>query len=94
MNIERLSWRMVRFTGWKGGPAYVDLAEVSGIVEVKPKAGDAWELDVVVGAQICMKGGQIIVVRDTADAVFGEVHRFRTEQEPPAPEHKLPGAAP
>lgn len=83
--IERLTWRMVRFNGLEGGPAYVDLAEVAAVLEAAAAAGGAEpELPVARGAVICLKSGRTVFVKETADTVFDEVHRHRTEA-PPAP---------
>lgn len=83
--VERLTWRMVRFNGREGGPAYVDLAEVAAVLDA-PAAdpGPAPELAVIRGAVICLKSGRAVFVKETAETVFDEVHRYRTAP-PPAP---------
>lgn len=87
--VDRLTWRMVRFTALRGGPAYTDLGEVAAILDTKePHAAhdaDAPQLPVARGATIYLKSGAAFYVRETAETVFEEVHRYRTELEPAAP---------
>jgi len=91
--IPRLTWRMVRFNAREGGPAYVDLAEVAAILEAREPAGTGPqpELAVARGACISLKSGRTLFVKETADTVFDEVHRYRTQDEPAAPSKKMGG---
>lgn len=91
MTANRISWRMVRFNAIEGGPAYVDLAEVAAILDAPAPAA---ELAVARGAVLSLKSGRTVFVKETADTVFEEVHRYRTELEPSAPAKKLADAAP
>lgn len=93
--VERFGWRMVKFTGLDG-PAFCDLAHVAACRAMKEPGGakDMWELEITIGTAIYLTGGQSFYVRDSVDTVFGEIHRYRTEQEPPAPSFKHPQAAP
>jgi hypothetical protein len=94
--VDRLSWRMVKFSGLRG-PVYVDLAEVAAVMETKEPhtdKGEAPELPIARGATIYLKSGAGFYVRESADTVFEEVHRYRLELEPVKPPMKLSASAP
>jgi hypothetical protein len=94
---DRLTWRMVRFTALQGGPAYTDLGEIAAILDTQEpqlEGAPAPQLAVARGASIYLKSGARYYVKETAETVFEELHRFRTEQEPAPPASRVPGAAP
>ncbi len=93
--VERFGWRMVKFTGLRG-PAYVDLGAIAAVMAAKEPHIEtpAPELDITFGATIFLTGGQAFYVRESADTVFADVHRFRTEQEPVPRPMKLSASAP
>ncbi len=95
--VDRLTWRMVRFTGLRGGPAYCDLSQVAAILDTKEPhtdQGQAPELAVISGATIYLKSGAGFYVRETAEVVFEELHRYRTEIEQPPRSMKMGASAP
>lgn len=95
--VEKLSWRMVRFTGLRGGPAYCDLAQVAAILDTKEPHADQGaepQLAVARGATIYLQSGAGFYVRETAEVVFEEVHRYRTELQKPPPSMKMGASAP
>jgi len=97
MTAPRITWRMVKFTALQGGPAYTDLGQVAAILdtaEPRLENSDSPMLPVNRGATICLACGFRYYVRETADTVFEEVRRYRTEQEPAPPRMKMPDAAP
>src|SRR5437870_4147043 len=88
--VERLTWRMVKFTGLRG-PAYADLDHVAPLLATREPHTDAVapELDITIGATIHLTGGTAFYVRESADTVFAEIHRYRSEPEPKKPPMKL-----
>jgi hypothetical protein len=82
---DRLTWRVVRFNGQDGEAAYVDLDQIGAIADAPAPPGN---LDVIRGAVICLKSGHTVRVKETADFVFGELHRYRCDAPPPAPRMK------
>lgn len=93
---DRLTWRMVRFTALQGGPAYTDLAQIGAVLDTAEPQPEGAEplLAVARGATIYLNSGARYYVRETADVVFTEIHRYRTESEPPRPGMKFGDTAP
>lgn len=80
------SWFMARFTALKG-PVYIDLLQVAAVLQTPRPAGGDGEpaLPVMTGATIVLFSGWGCYVEESADAVFEEVHRARTKDEPEKP---------
>jgi hypothetical protein len=95
--VERMNWRVVRFTGLEGGPAYTDLGQIAAILDTAEpfvEKGEAPRLAVARGATIVLVSGVRYYVRETADVAFDEWHRWRTELEPPPKPMKMSASAP
>lgn len=89
--IERVSWSFVKFTGVAGTPAYIDLWQVAAVTAAKAADSDALP-GVLLGARVVLISGLALYTEESAQTVFEEVHRCRTEQEPPKPKIRLDGA--
>lgn len=88
--IERLSWSTVKFTGKDGGPCYIDLAQVAAVTPAKAPDELA-----PLGARVILNSGIALYTAESADTVFEEWRRARTQDRPPAPrEMKFGEAAP
>lgn len=89
MTVERITWRMAKFTGKEGGPVYIDLGQVAAITRAKHP-----EELTSLGARVILFSGAALYTAESAETVFEEVHRARTQEPPAPPNMKMGEAAP
>lgn len=89
MTVERLSWSTVKFSGKDGGPCYIDLSQVAAVTPAKAPGELA-----ALGSRVILNSGIALYTAESADTVFEEWRRARTQEEPPPPKIKMGEAAP
>ena len=93
MTVERVSWSMVKFTGYQGSPVYIDLRQVAAVTA--PREDDPGLLPgMALGTRVILNSGLALYTQEPPDTVFEEVRRANTETAPEPPPMKVSGAAP
>lgn len=103
MTTARPAWTMAKFTDLRNGPVYIDLLQIAAVTEVLSEngmilqniAGDKEYIfeGLPIGARVILYSGTALYTKESADTVFAEVHRARTEAAP-VPEPIRVGDAP
>lgn len=81
----QLNWSLHRFTHpLLDASVYIELTQVAAIrpSDPVPVLDGETPLPVVRGAAVILNSGERVLVRETEDQVFDEVHRVRTQVEP------------
>ena len=81
--MKRITWAMVRFTDVDDGPVFIDLLQIAAITDARLNTTSANALpSMVLGARVVLMSGVALYTKESADTVFAELHRARTEKEP------------